>query len=491
MPKGKLQRRLIIGVAVLAVVSLALLIILREDLFPMLAAPGQDEGTIAVPGTIAPTAVPSITPSPIPTPTATEPPPIAYTIQSGDTLWGIAIHHSTTVDAILQINPGIDPGGMISQGDVILIPVGTSPAPDVPTSEWAHTAQVSIEGGGLRLRRQPNLEAEVIVTLAALTPLTVVGRTSDSAWMEVRTPFLEWGWVSAEWLELSINLADIPVIWTADEADPGDGPSPAEGTTASPPESYPHVSGVTDHLGEIYQLGQTLGNGANVFSKIGDSITVNAGFLNSFGTRHYGLHDYAYLEAVVAHYESGWARTHNPFANVSLAAEVGWSSLNILDPGRADPHYCREAETPLECEYRHVKPSLAVIMLGTNDVPGISTMAYEASMREIIEISLEKGIIPVISTIPPMHRAGMEARVSTFNGILAALALEYEIPLVDYWAALQSLPNQGIGSDGVHPTRAPGLEDGHLSTTNLRYGIPMRNLVTLQALDAIWRFVIQ
>jgi len=85
----------------------------------------------------------------------------------------------------------------------------------------------------------------------------------------------------------------------------------------------------------------------------------------------------------------------------------------------------------------------------------------------------------------------MEARVSTFNAILAALALEYQIPLVDYWTALQGLPNQGIGSDGVHPTRAPGLEDGHLSTTNLRYGIPMRNLVTLQALDAIWRFVIQ
>jgi hypothetical protein len=223
---------------------------------------------------------------------------------------------------------------------------------------------------------------------------------------------------------------------------------------------------------------------------VGDSITVNAGFLTPFGMRQYVLHDHSYLQEAINHYESGWARTHTPFANVSLAAGVGWSSLHVVDPSMANEALCDEEETPLECEYRHVKPSVAIIMLGTNDVPGISNLAYEAAMREIIEISLEKGVIPVITTIPPMHRTGMESRVATFNSILANLANEYEIPLLDYWSALQNLPNQGIGSDGVHPTRAPGLEDGVLSAENLRYGIPMRNLVTLQALDAIWRFAI-
>lgn len=484
MRRDRLQLGLIIGVAVLFLANVVMVIVMRADLLPNSEGVGPDEGTATSAGPRPPTAVPSITPSLVPSPTPTEPPPIPYTIQLGDTLWDIAIHHSTTVDAILLANPGIDPGGMISAGEVIMIPVGDDPPTIVPESEWEHTAQVTIEGGGLRLRTEPTLNSDVIVTLAALTPLTVIGRTQNSEWMEVRTPFLEWGWVSAEWLELFIDVSDIPVVWQTEES------SATEGTVAPRPESYPHVSGLTGRLREIYQLGQSLGNGANVFSKVGDSITVNAGFLFPFGMRQYALHEHSYLQEVINHYESGWARTHTPFANVSLAAEVGWSSLHVVDPSMADDAMCDEEETPLECEYRLVKPSLAIIMLGTNDVPGISNIAYEAAMREIIEISLEKGVIPVISTIPPMHRTGMESRVAAFNSILANLAYEYEIPLVDYWSALQSLPNQGIGSDGVHPTRAPGLKDGVLSAENLRYGIPMRNLITLQALDAIWRFVI-
>ena len=339
------------------------------------------------------------------------------------------------------------------------------------------------------MRQQPSLEAEVIATLAALTPLTVIGRTSDSTWLEVRTPFLEYGWVSAEFLELFISVTDIPVIWRPDLSPQVDDSPEGETPTESPPESYPYVSGLTDHLREIYQLGQSLGNGANVFSKVGDSITVNSGFLNVFGTRHYALHEYGYLQGVIEHYESGWARTHNPFANVSLAAGVGWTSLHMVQSDLADAELCGVDESPLECEYRHVRPSLAIIMLGTNDVPSMPSEIFESSMRQIIEISLEQGIIPLVSTIPPMHRSGMEARVAAFNAMLADLAEEYQVPLVDYWSSLLALPNQGIGSDGVHPTNAPGQDDGNLSAANLEYGIPVRNLTTLQALDAIWRMV--
>jgi LysM repeat protein len=483
MSRDRLQVGLIAAVAVLILASVILVVVGRGGLFSSLGAAGGDSGTATAEGPREPTAVPSITPSPMPSPTPTEPPPIPYTIQIGDTLWDIAVHHSTTVDAILQANPGIDPGGMISAGDVILIPVGDDPPAVVPESEWEHTAQVTIEGGGLRLRTEPSLDSSVIVTLAALTPLTVIGRTQNNEWMQVRTPFLEWGWVSAEFIELFIDVSEIPVVWEIEET------STEEVTPASRPGSYPHISGLTNHVREIYQLGQSLGNGANVFSKVGDSITVNEGFLTPFGLRQYALYEHSYLQAVVDHYDSGWARTHTPFANASLAAGIGWSSLIMLDPDYADQELCNDDETPLECEYRLVKPSVAIIMLGTNDVPGISNYAYEAAMREIIEISLEKGIIPVISTIPPMHRTGMESRVAAFNTILANLTFEYELPLMDYWSALQDLPNQGIGSDGVHPTRAPGLLDGYLSAENLRYGIPMRNLVALQALDAVWRFV--
>ena len=65
------------------------------------------------------------TPAPVdatPADTTPEPgAPIEYTIQSGDTLFEIALEHDTTVEAILELNPGLNPD-LINPGDVILIP---------------------------------------------------------------------------------------------------------------------------------------------------------------------------------------------------------------------------------------------------------------------------------------------------------------------------------------------------------------------------------
>jgi LysM repeat protein len=492
MQRRKLQTGMIIAIAVLCIANLVLVYSLRGDLFPSLMHSDGDESTAVPQGTAPPTAIPSRTPSPVPSPTPTEPPPLSYTVQSGDTLWDIARRFNTSVESIVQANPDMAQGGMIAPGDVILVPEGGSPAESLPESEWAYTGQVIYEGGGLRLRTAPSLDAEVIGTLAALTPLTITGRTTDNEWMEVRTPFLEWGWVSAEWLDIYIDLPEIPLVYQIDIPDHED-PGSGDGTTTpvpTPPSSYAYVSGVTESLREVYQLGQSLGNDDNAFSKIGDSITVNPGYLYPLGTRRYELHEYAYLQGVIDYYFVGWARTHTSFANTSLAAEVGWSSLHVLDAEMSDPDKCSQGETPLACEYRLVNPSVAVIMLGTNDLPGMPIEMYEAAMREIIEISLAEGIIPLVSTVPPLHWSGIGQRVVDFNGILTALAQEYSIPLMDYWAALQDLPNQGIGSDGVHPAMAPDYDNANFTPENLNYGIPVRNLLTLQALDAIWRTVI-
>jgi LysM repeat protein len=56
----------------------------------------------ATPGT------PAATPSPAATPTPT-PGARTYVVRQGDTLFQIAIDHGTTVAAILQANPGLDP----------------------------------------------------------------------------------------------------------------------------------------------------------------------------------------------------------------------------------------------------------------------------------------------------------------------------------------------------------------------------------------------
>ncbi|NLM96159.1 MAG: LysM peptidoglycan-binding domain-containing protein [Halanaerobiaceae bacterium] len=46
---------------------------------------------------------------------------IPYTIKPGDTLYRIAREYNTTVDAILNINPGINPQNLII-GSMICVP---------------------------------------------------------------------------------------------------------------------------------------------------------------------------------------------------------------------------------------------------------------------------------------------------------------------------------------------------------------------------------
>jgi hypothetical protein len=97
----------------------------------------------------------------------------------------------------------------------------------------------------------------------------------------------------------------------------------------------------------------------------------------------------------------------------------------------------------------------------------------------------------VVSTIPPLFRVGLEGRVELLNGVLVGLAREYEVPLWDYWAALQSLPGQGMAGDGVHPNWAPAGHSADFAPEYLQYGMTVRNLTGLYALDAVWRSALQ
>jgi len=425
----------------------------------------------------------------------TEVPKVIYTVLPGDTLWDIAFQFDTTVIDIIAANPDLNAAGIIFPGNQLVIPGSLILSAATTAEIWPVTAQVSTEGSGLRLREGPSLDHEVILTLAASTPLTVTGRTSDNTWLEVRTIYADFGWVFAEWVDVLISLEHIPI---SRDIIPTESPTETgapENATATPdlsphPEAYLYISGVSEHVIEIFNHGQELGNRSNIFSKVGDSITVSDAFLYPIGTRNYALHDYSYLQPVIDTYSESWARTHNSFANVSLAASIGWSAHALLAADVSHETLCGETETPLECEYRWMKPSIALIMLGTNDVPSTSLNGYETAMREIIETTIDYGIIPILSTIPPMQMAGTEGRVDSINAIISNLANEYDIPLWDYWAALQGLPDDGLRSDGVHPSLAPAGQNANFTAGNLQYGMPVRSLTALQALDLVWRTVL-
>jgi LysM repeat protein len=425
-----------------------------------------------------------------------------YTVVAGDTIWSIAQRFGVPLQRLIEANPKINPN-LLHVGDLLHIP---GPADVLPTPGNA-SARVRVDGGGLRLRAAPSLTGVVLGYLDALTRLNVTGRTADSTWLQVTTPTGQSGWVTTAWTDVYVALAKVPIV-NPDVALPATATAAsAPAPTAQPnvsstdvpvappapnPNGYNTISGITAHARQIFKQGQQIGNRANVFSKVGDSITVSTVFLNPIGNGQYNLHDYAGLQPVIDYFSAQAARGDaNSFDNTPLAAKVGWRARTVLSPGAADAALCQAGEGPLACEYRLVRPSVALIMLGTNDVVSTPDDQFEADMRQVIELTAAKGIVPVLSTIPPLFRTGLDGRAEQLNVIIVRLAREYDIPLWDYWSALQSLPNSGLGSDGVHPKWAPAGHNADFTAEYLQYGMVVRNLTALYVLDAIWRQVLQ
>jgi len=262
---------------------------------------------------------------------------------------------------------------------------------------------------------------------------------------------------------------------------------------AVPTERPPQVDSgglpqaIVDNLRMIYARGQQQGRRAGAFSKVGDSITVSQHFLVPIGQGRYQLREFGYLQPVIDHFSAARTPGGNVFSHRSLAAGTGWAAWGVFNPEFADPTQCFVNETPLACEYRVIQPSIALIMFGTNDVGYRSPGDYRADLDRIVRTSLEAGIIPIFSTIP--NRPDVSAQVTRFNGIIAEIAQNYQLPLWDYHTALEGLPNHGLTWDNVHPS-SPDADPAYSAdfrVDNLRYGTVIRNLTALHVLDLLWR----
>ena len=70
------------------------------------------------------------------------------------------------------------------------------------------------------------------------------------------------------------------------------------------------------------------------------------------------------------------------------------------------------------------------------------------------------------------------------NAVIVKLAAEYDVPLWNFWAAVQPLPNHGLHQDGFHLTWERPFFD---QPAALEEPWPVRNLTALQSIDAVWR----
>ena len=234
--------------------------------------------------------------------------------------------------------------------------------------------------------------------------------------------------------------------------------------------TYPIIPDLSLRSFEIYQNGLALGNNPHAFSKVGDGEITSNWFLSiyEFKPEKYNLGQHSELAEVIDYFSGSFAR-------VSLATRVGFNTTRILDPLFAMNDDCEVEETPLECELRHHRPSFAIISLGSNQVwtPDI----FETELRQIVETCIRMGVLPILSTKGDNLEGDHH-----INAIIADVAQEYEIPLWNFWLAIQSLPNQGLQLDGEHLTWA---ENDFSDPEAMSHAWPNRNLTALKLLQRL------
>jgi hypothetical protein len=225
---------------------------------------------------------------------------------------------------------------------------------------------------------------------------------------------------------------------------------------------------------DLYQRGQASGNNPRAFSKIGDGEISTEWFFSAFdlGEAYYDLGPYQGLRPVIDHFRGSFSR-------IGMAARRGFNTQKILDPALSDPSQCQEDESPLACELRLHRPAFAILSLGTNQV--WKPEQFEAGMSQILDVLLSHNVLPILSTKGDNLEGDHH-----INRTIACLAQEYEVPLWNFWAAIQPLPNQGLQPDLEHLTY--GIT--HFDDENaMQSAWTVRNLTALQALDAVWKAV--
>ena len=231
----------------------------------------------------------------------------------------------------------------------------------------------------------------------------------------------------------------------------------------------------------IFRRGQILGRDAHALSKVGDCNSVDWFFLQPFGQDQYALGDYADLQATVDAFSVS-------FTDRSYAAYNGLNARAALDPTWANLTVCRAAELPLLCEYRVHNPGVAIIMFGSNDVLALTPVQFDHALRRVVYETIQAGIIPVMSTFP--RYIPLPERTILFNQIVIRVALDFNVPVMNLWLALEPLPGHGIDDDGYHLNGPITGAGDFASARNLLTGYPMRNLVTLQTLSMLRRDVL-
>lgn len=229
-------------------------------------------------------------------------------------------------------------------------------------------------------------------------------------------------------------------------------------------QDWPILPELSPAMQAVFKQGQEMGRDPHVFSVLGDCQSAPTYFLAMYDEDRYTLtEDQQALQETIDWYAGS-------FAHRSVTVENGLNAASALNPLWAMTHEdCESSETPVACEIRLSNPSLILVSLGTNWLPSASYEDYLNYLNQIVDIILEQGVIPVLST-----KADNGEGDYNRNLAMAQVAYDRQLPLWNFWAAVKDLPNYGLDKD---------RQNAYLNYQ----GWDVRNLSGLELLDTLRR----
>ncbi|MHC4543632.1 MAG: GDSL-type esterase/lipase family protein [Planctomycetota bacterium] len=143
-----------------------------------------------------------------------------------------------------------------------------------------------------------------------------------------------------------------------------------------------------------------------------------------------------------------------------------------------------------------LKPEVALIMFGTNDLTSVGLEEYEKKTREVVQKCLDNGTVVILSTIPPRH--GLTEKAVLYADAVRNIARQMRVPLIDYHSEiLKRRPADWDGAldkfaqykgydvptllarDGVHPSNPKDCCDDYSEEGLKCCGYSLRNYLVL------------
>ena len=228
----------------------------------------------------------------------------------------------------------------------------------------------------------------------------------------------------------------------------------------------------------IATVGVALGRQAGRMCQIGDSITESSAYfrntvMNGTQANETG-HDYTPIRSWLSYSgmkpadANSFYRDHGKGSD--YANRSGWTLADAISAG----HPVMSVDVGNGTEPGNF--AWVLIMFGTNDIDAGSwdPTSWKVSYKAFVQNFINLGVVPVLSTIPPEQAHVGDGKVEAANQMVAEIADELDLLLVDYYAlVLHYQPTNWNGTlisgDGTHPSAAGGGRDfsqAGLSTTD-------------------------